>query len=209
MGFAQFIVGDTTSGLNQGTFFGGISPCVSLGGSNTQDSEAGSNFNSLGLQVSADYFVADNLSVGASLGAFRNGSSSSQGTFESGTTNAHTDVGLNANFYPPNCFCDGESNDARFRPFVGVNALLRSGRFTSSSDNSEFVQGFRDIKGSLSAGVLVNLKDDYFMGIEADVLSVTNGRSFDPDTGNDFSQNTNFNFGLNKSLWSVNFVRKF
>lgn len=206
---AQGITENSSAGLKQGDILAGLAPCFSLGSSGEVDSESSSSFNSIGTYASVDYFATDNFSVGASVGAFRDASSSGGGAFESKFSNTHVDVGLNANFYPPNCFCDGEPNDARFRPFAGINTSLQRGRQTSSFDGSESVQGFQGVRASLSAGLLVNLKNDVFMGVEGDVISLTRRRNFNPDTGTTFSNTNNVNVGLNKSLMSINFAKKF
>ncbi|MCI4669849.1 MAG: hypothetical protein MRZ79_17065 [Bacteroidia bacterium] len=210
VGMAQLSVknsSDDGNGLSKGDLLVGAAPCFAFQNTGNPDSnQPGSNSNDLGLKLSGDYFLSDNLSVGANLGVLRQADNFGD---DSKSVISQVGGGLSLNFYPPNCFCDGEPNDARFRPFGGLNANFHRGTSSFLSDNFETETGIQDLDFTLSAGVLVNLNENIYMGVEGNILGVNNSQSFNKDTGDVFSQSNNFFTTLNKALWSVNFAMAF
>jgi len=201
---------DLDLGLNQGDLFLGLNPCFGWSTSGNSDSDFRNNALDLGVKFSGDYFLNDQISVGASLGGGTDRSSTTDGNFESFFRTNFLVFELSANYFWKKCLCRGQNYvNPRIRPFVGLSTHARRGTALSGGDSFERRERLGGLGVSFQAGVLLNLSEEDYITFEGNLLNLQRTRFRDTDTGNVLSTNNSFGTFFNKSLLSVNFQRRF
>ncbi len=209
-GISLLFAQDSSLGLNQGDLFLGLSPCFGWTTSGSPDNDRRNNDLNIGLSFSADYFLSDQVSVGAGIGVRRERSSVRDGNFESFVTANEFLFEIVANYFWSKCLCAGQDEvNPRIRPFVGFNTHFGRGNIVNEGSSFESRERRGGLGASASAGVLINLSGNDYVSFQGKLLSVERTRFTDPDTGNNTRINDSFGTFFNKNLWSVNFIRKF